>query len=98
MGSNESIPRPGSLFQQKLIARLSPGLSLNWWSKKGSKEENVEQKWQFRKEKEKGRKERKQRKKKGQIKQQENKMKVIEFRIGFKIKFDLIQNSNVLIN
>ena len=96
--SNESIPRPGSLFQQKVIARVSPRLWLNWWSKKGSKEENVEQKWQFKKDKEKGRKERKQRKKKGQIKQQENKMKVIEFRIGFKIKFDLIQNSNVLIN
>ena len=28
--SNESIPPPGSLFQQKVIARLSLRLSLNW--------------------------------------------------------------------
>ena len=30
LGSNESIPPPGSLFQQKVIARLSLMLSLNW--------------------------------------------------------------------
>ena len=30
LGSNESIPPPGSLFQQKVIARLSLRLSLNW--------------------------------------------------------------------
>ena len=41
LGSNESIPPPGSLFQQKVIARLSLRLSLNWnWrSRKGRKEE-----------------------------------------------------------
>ena len=35
LGSNESIPPPGSLFQQKVIARLSLRLSLNWNTKKG---------------------------------------------------------------
>ena len=30
LGSNEFIPPPGSLYQQKVIARLSLRLSLNW--------------------------------------------------------------------
>ena len=68
LGSNESIPPPGSLFQQKVIA----GLSLNWNTltiKKGKEKRNVEQKGQLKKQKEKGRnKKRKQRKKKRQIK------------------------------
>ena len=75
LGSNESIPPPGSLFQQKVIARLSLRLSVNWntltyfddQERKGKR--NVEQKGQLKKQKEKGRnKKRKQRKKKRQIK------------------------------
>ena len=68
LGSNESIPPPGSLFQQKVIAKVIAKLEhFDDQERKGKR--NVEQKGQLKKQKEKGRnKKRKQRKKKRQIK------------------------------
>jgi len=43
LGSNKSIPRPGFLFEQKIIARLSLRLSDTLMNNKGKKR-NVEQK------------------------------------------------------
>ena len=73
LGSNESIPHPGFLFQQNIITRLSLRLSLNentLMIKKGKEQGTWNQKDTL-KIKGKGRKERKRkrRKKKGQIKQ-----------------------------
>ena len=51
LGSNESIPPPGSLFQQKVIAKVIA--KLEHQERKGKR--NVEQKGQLKKQKEKGR-------------------------------------------
>ena len=73
LGSNESIPPPGSLFQQKVIARLYIAKVIakleHFDNQERKGKRNVEQKGQLKKQKEKRRnKKRKQRKKKRQIK------------------------------
>ena len=74
LGSNESIPPPGSFSKQKVIARLSLRLPLNWNTLMIKKAEEGEERRTKRtldkhKGKEEGRnKKRKRRKKKRQIK------------------------------
>ena len=64
LGSNESIPPPGSLFQQKVIAKVIA--KLEHQERKGKR--NVEQKGQLKNRRRKEGTRKKQRKKKRQIK------------------------------
>ena len=81
LGSNESIPHPGFLFQQKIIAKVIAKLEhLDDQERKRKRNVTWNQKdsWTNKRKKEGKNEKRKRRKKKGQIKQKGNTIKYVD--------------------